>query len=199
MAVTAHEASLVLKETVRDSIRNRSFLVLVQGALLVAAGVAAILSPLLLNVGAIKLLGWLLILAGAVQVVSLLGAKEAPSFWLHLTAVVLDILVGLLLLANPYAGFPTFALLMLVMFVVAGMERIVFALMIRPMRAWGWVLASGAVTLVCAFILFGALPHASAWLLGLLLGAHLLAVGAADILLARRIRKGATDAPAGES
>src|SRR5262249_21246836 len=161
--------SMVLKETVRDSIRNRSFLVLAQGVLLAAAGVAALLSPVLLNVGAIKLLGWLLVLAGAVQIVSLLGAREAPSFWLHLTAIMLDILVGLLLLANPYAGFPTFALLMLVLFVVAGMERIVFALMIRPMEAWAWVLGSGGVTLLCAFILFGALPRASTWLLGLLL------------------------------
>ena len=63
--------------------------------------------------------------------------------------------------------------------------------MIRPMQDWLWVLASGLVAIVCALVLFGSLPQAATWLLGFLLGVELIAVGAAQGLMAWRVRKAA--------
>ncbi len=192
MAVTANEASLMLKEAVQNTIRKRSWLFMAQGGLLAAAGVAALLFPVFMTSGVLALLAWLLIIAGAVQLISLIGATEAPSFWLQLIAVALHIVVGLLLLTNPQAGLVAVTMLMLVLFMVGGMERIVFALMIRPTPEWGWVLASGLVAIVCSFILFASLPQAATWLLGVLLGAHLLAIGLSEALMAWRVRRGAS-------
>jgi uncharacterized membrane protein HdeD (DUF308 family) len=179
----------MLKEAVQNTIRKRSWLFIAQGVLLAVAGVVALLFPAFMSSGAIALLAWLLIISGVVQLVSLFGVTEAPSFWLQLIAVALDIVVGLLLLMNPQAGLVAVTLLMLVLFMVGGMERIVFALMVRPMPEWGWVLASGLVAVACSLVLFASLPQAATWLLGVLLGVHLLAIGASEILLAWRARQ----------
>jgi uncharacterized membrane protein HdeD (DUF308 family) len=189
MATTVNEASAVLRAAVRDIIRRRSLLFLIQGAVMVAAGVLALILPALASTGLVALLGWLLILSGIVQVVGLVGATQVPYFWMQLVAVALEILVGYLLVSNPEAGLLTITFLMLVLFLISGITRVVFALMIRPMDDWLWMLAGGLVAIACALVLFANLPEAATWLLGLLLGVELIALGGAQAWLAWRVRR----------
>ena len=189
MAVTVNEASAVLRAAVRDTIRKRSMLFLVQGGVMVLAGVVALIFPVFTSQGLLALLGWLLILSGVVQILSLIGATQVPYFWLQLVSVVLEVLVGYLLVSNPAAGLMAVTFLMLVLFLVGGIARVVFALMIRPMQDWLWLLASGLVAVACALVLFASLPQAASWLLGLLLGVQLIGIGAATALIAWRVRQ----------
>jgi uncharacterized membrane protein HdeD (DUF308 family) len=189
MSMSVNEASAVLRAAVRDTIRKRSWMFLVQGATLAAAGVLALLFPAFAGGGVTVLIGWLLIVAGIVQGVSLIGVTKVPYFWLDLVAVALAIMVGWLLATRPEAGLTAITFLMLVFFMVGGIQRVIFALMIRPMPDWGWVLASGLVAIACAMILFQSLPEAAGWLLGILLGLNLIAVGGAQAWLAWRLRK----------
>jgi uncharacterized membrane protein HdeD (DUF308 family) len=189
MAVTVNEASAVLRAAVRDTIRKRSLLFLIQGGVMALAGLIALIFPAFMSMGLLSLLGWLLVLSGVVQIIALIGATQVPYFWLQLITVTLEILVGYLLISNPAAGLVAVTFLMLVLFLVGGIARLVFALMIRPMQDWLWVLASGLVAIACALILFANLPQAATWLLGFLLGIQLIAVGGAQALLAWRVRK----------
>ncbi len=189
MAVSVNEASAVLRAAVRDTIRKRSLLFMLQAAVMVLAGVLALIFPAFMSTGLLALLGWLLILSGIVKIVSLVGATQVPYFWLELVTVALEILVGYLLIANPAAGLVAVTFLMLVLFLIVGITRVVFALMIRPIPDWIWVLASGLVAIACALILFANLPEAATWLVGFLLGVELIAVGAAQGLMAWRVRK----------
>ena len=191
MAVSVNEAAAVLRAAVRDTIRKRSLLFLIQSGVMVLAGFLALAFPAFMSTGLLVLLGWLLILSGVVQLVSLIGATQVPYFWLHLITLALEMLVGYLLVTRPEAGLVAVTFLMLVLFLVVGIARVVFALMIRPMQDWLWVLASGLVAIVCALVLFGSLPQAATWLLGFLLGVELIAVGAAQGLMAWRVRKAA--------
>ncbi len=189
MAVTVNEASAVLRAAVRDTIRKRSLLFLIQGGVMMLAGLIALVFPAFMSMGLLSLLGWLLILSGIVQIISLIGATQVPYFWLQLVTVALEMLVGYLLVSNPAAGLVAVTFLMLVLFLVGGIARVVFALMIRPMQDWIWVMASGLVAIVCALVLFGSLPQAASWLLGFLLGIQLLAAGGAQALVAWRVRR----------
>ena len=189
MAVSVNEAAAVLRAAVRDTIRKRSLLFLIQSGVMVLAGFLALIFPAFMSTGLLVLLGWLLILSGVVQLVSLVGATQVPYFWLQLITLALEMLVGYLLVTRPEAGLVAVTFLMLVLFLVVGIARVVFALMIRPMQDWLWVLASGLVAIVCALVLFGSLPQAATWLLGFLLGVELIAVGAAQGLMAWRVRK----------
>lgn len=189
MAISVNEASAVLRAAVRDTIRRRALLFLAQSAVMVAAGVLALVFPAFASAGVLALLGWLLIVSGVVQVISLWGATQVPYFWLQLVTLSLEIVVGYLLVTRPEAGLVAVTLLMLVLFLISGIARVVFALMIRPMQDWLWVLASGLVAIVCAGILLANLPEAATWLLGVLLGIELIAIGGAQGLLAWRVRR----------
>jgi uncharacterized membrane protein HdeD (DUF308 family) len=189
MAITVNEASAVLRAAVRDTIRQRALLFLAQSAVMVAAGVLALIFPAFASAGILALLGWLLVISGVAQIVSLWGATQVPYFWLQLVTVALEVLVGYLLITRPEAGLVAVTFLMLVLFLISGIARVVFALMIRPMQDWLWVLASGGVAIVCAGILITNLPEAATWLLGVLLGIELIAIGGAQGLLAWRVRQ----------
>jgi uncharacterized membrane protein HdeD (DUF308 family) len=191
MSISVNEAAAVLRAAVRDTIHKRSLLFLIQGGVMVLAGVLALIFPVFASLGILSLLGWLLILSGIVQIIALIGATQVPYFWLQLISVALEILVGYLLVTRPEAGLVAVTFLMLALFLVGGITRVVFALMIRPMDDWLWVLASGLVAIVCALILFASLPQAATWLLGFLLGLQLIAIGGAQGLLAWRVRQAA--------
>lgn len=187
--ISVNQASAVLREAMRDTIRRRSRWYLVQGGILVVAGVVALVSPLLAALGAVLFLGWLLVFAGLGQGIGLIGATQVPYFWLQAVSAVLAVVVGWLLITRPEAGLAAGALLMVVFFMVEGVSRVVFALMIRPMQDWAWVLGSGVLGILAGIVLASNLPAAGSWLIGFLLGLHLIAIGGAQAWMAWKLRQ----------
>ena len=189
MTMPLDAAAEVFREAMRETVKRYSLWYLVEGVLLVVAGVLAILYPVVSSEAVIILLGWLLILSGLVQGLSLIGARHVPHFWLQLISVILAVVVGFLFLRDPGQGMATISLLLVVFFMVEGMSKVVFALTIRPFPNWGWVLASGLVGIALSLVLLGSLPVTAAWLVGFLLGINLISVGAAIAYLAWRVRQ----------
>lgn len=189
MSISLEAASQVMREAMRQTVQRHSLWYLVQGALMMLAGLLAFVFPVLSSVAVVVFLGWLLIICGVVQGLGLIGARAAPHFWLHLISVALFILVGVLLLRNPGESLLTLTLLLIVLFMVEGMSKVIFALTIRPFPNWGWILLSGVVGIVLALVLWASMPVAAAWLLGALLGIQLISEGFALAWLAWRIRQ----------
>ena len=172
-------AAAAMREAMRETVKRYSLWYLLQGILMVAAGVLALVYPVIASVGIVFLLAWILIVSGIVQGIGLIGARQVPHFWLQLISVVLSIVVGLLLLRQPEAGLLVFSALLIVYFMVEGMAKVSFALTIRPFPNWGWVLAAGLVSIALALYLWTNLTGISEWVLGFLLGIQLLVEGAA--------------------
>src|SRR3954469_12571058 len=189
MALSLDAAAEVFREAMRDTVKRYSLWYLIQGGLLIAAGILAIIYPVLSSAAVVVLLGWLLIISGVVQGLSLIGARHVPHFWLQLISVILAVLIGCLFLRDPAQGMMTIALLLIVFFMIEGISKVVFALTIRPFPNWGWVLASGLVGIVLALILWANLPVTALWLIGVLLGINLISVGAAIGYLAWQVRQ----------
>ena len=189
MSVTLEAAAQAFRDAMRESIRRHSLWYLIEGVLLVATGLLAVIYPVVSSVAVVALLGWLLIISGIAQGVSLVGARHVPHFWLQLISVVLAVLVGFLLLRDPAQGLLTITLLLIVFFMIEGISKIVFALTIRPFPNWAWVLASGVVGVILAAILWASLPVTALWLIGLLLGIQLVSAGAAIAYVAWRVRR----------
>lgn len=200
MSMSLEAAAEVLREAMRETVRRHSLWYLIQGALMILAGVLALIYPIVTSVAVITLLGWLLIVSGVVQGISLIGAFNVPNFWLQLVSVALSVVVGALFLINPEGGLATVTALLIVFFVVEGISKVIFALTIRPFPNWGWVLGSGVLGIVLAFVVFASLPNVALWLIGLLLGVQLIGEGAALGYLAWQERTtmqaGATPPPA---
>ena len=191
MSISLDAAAEVFRDAMRQTVRRYSLWYLVEGVLLIVAGVLAIIYPVFSSATVVVLLGWLLIISGIVQGLSLIGARHVPHFWLQLISVILAVLVGLLFLRDPAQGMVTIALLLIIFFMMEGISKVVFALTIRPFPNWGWVLASGLVGIVLSLILWASMPVTASWLIGLLLGINLISVGAAIAWLAWQVRRGA--------
>ena len=189
MPMSLDAAAEVFREAMRDTVKRYSLWYLIQGVLLIAAGVLAIIYPVISSAAVIVLLGWLLIISGVVQGLSLIGARHVPHFWLQLISVILAVLIGFLFLRDPAQGLVTIALLLIVFFMIEGISKVVFALTIRPFPNWGWVLASGLVGILLSLILWANLPVTALWLVGVLLGINLISVGAAIAYLAWQVRR----------
>src|SRR5262245_27829811 len=160
-----------------------------KSGLMILAGILALFYPALSSVAVVRFLGWLLIIAGILQAISLIGARHVPHFWLQLVSVALFLIIGLLFLRNPGESLLTLTLLLIVLFLVEGISKVIFALTIRPLPNWGWVLASGIVGIVLAFYLWASIPVTAVWLIGVLLGIELICEGAALGYLAWQVRK----------
>lgn len=187
--ITVDQAARIMRNAMRDAIKRHSLWYMIQGILMMVAGLVALLFPLVSSVAVIVLLGWLLIISGILQGVSLIGASKVPHFWLQLISVVLSIVIGLMFLNDPGGGLVALTLLLVVFFIVGGMARIVFALTIRPLSDWGWVLASGIIGVLLGIYLFASLPITAAWILGLLFGIQLLTEGTALTYMTWNIRR----------
>jgi uncharacterized membrane protein HdeD (DUF308 family) len=155
---------------------------------MILAGALALVYPVVSSFAVVSLLGWVLIASGIVQGISLIDARYVPHFWLQLVSVVLSVVVGLLLIRHRDAGLLALTLLLLVYFMVEGISKVIFSLTIRPFPSWGWVFASGIVTILVAFYLWVSLPVTAVWPLGVLLGIQLICEGAALGYLAWQVR-----------
>ena len=189
MTMSLEAAAEVMRDAMRATVKRHSLWYLVQGALMFAAGVLALIYPVLSSVAVVYLLGWLLIISGLVQGIGLIGARNVPHFWLQLISVVLSVIIGFLFLTRPGDGLLTLTLLLIVFFMIEGFSKIIFALTIRPFPNWGWVMLSGFVGVVLALLLWSMMPISAAWLLGVLLGVLLICEGAALFHLSWQVRK----------
>ena len=188
MAIPLDAAAAALREAMRETVKRYSLWYLLQGVLMVVAGVLALVYPLLASVAMVYLLAWVLIISGVFQAIGLIGARDVPHYWLQLISVVLAIVIGLLLLNQPESGLVIMTVLLIVFFMIEGISKIIFALTIRPFPNWGWVFGSGVVGILLAFYLWANIPVSSEWVLGVLLGVMLVCEGAALAYLAWKVR-----------
>lgn len=188
MAIPMDAAAAALREAMRETVKRYSLWYLIQGVLLVVAGVCALIYPFIASVAIVSLLAWILIVSGVLQGIGLIGASNVPHYWLQLISAVLAILIGVLLLRAPDSGLLIMTVLLIVYFMVEGMAKVIFALTIRPFPNWGWVLGSGVVGIVLASVLWANMPLGADWVLGLMLGVLLICEGAALTTLAWHVR-----------
>lgn len=65
-----------MREALRDTVKRYSLWYLIQGVLMVLAGLLALIYPLVASVAVIYLLGWVLIASGVLQGLGLIGAPR---------------------------------------------------------------------------------------------------------------------------
>ena len=188
MAIPLDAAAAAMREAMRETVKKYSLWYLLQGVLMIVAGILALVYPLVASVAMVFLLGWILIISGVLQGIGLIGARDVPHYWLSLISAVLAIVIGLLLFNQPESGLVIMTVLLIVFFMIEGISKIIFALTIRPFPNWGWVFGSGVVGILLAFYLWANIPVSSEWVLGVLLGVMLVCEGAALAYLAWKVR-----------
>jgi len=161
----------------------------ISGFASILLGLLAIAFPMASSIGIGVVLGAVLLLAGIAEAARGVAgrAHRGTDFWAVLFAV-LAIAAGLLLLFNPLQGALTLTIVLAAFLLAGGAVKAVAALNIRRRKGWGWLLASGGMSLVLGGLLLAGLPSTGYWALGVLIGIDLIVLGASQIALASGLR-----------
>ena len=153
-------------------------LVLAQGILLMVFGLLAVAMPNTATLAVEIFVGWLFFIAGIFRAVSVWHARQMPGFGWSMLSGLLAVLLGLILIARPLAGVLTLTMVLIAFFVLEGITAIVVAVQHREhLRSWGWVLFSGIVDLLLAYLIWAGWPSSADWAIGLLVGINMLFFG----------------------
>ena len=163
--------------------RNWGWL-LALGILMIILGVVAMAAPVVATIAIQVMLGWLLVISGIAEGIHAFMVKEWRGFLLELLSAVLYLGVGLLLLVDPLKGALALTLILAVFLLVEGIFKIITALRVRDHRGWGWLLASGIVSVVLGVLIWKQWPTSGLWVIGLLVGIQLLFTGWSLVMLA---------------
>jgi uncharacterized membrane protein HdeD (DUF308 family) len=163
-----------MQQKLQDYFKTHWKLFLAEGIFLIILGFTAILVPHFFTVAIVVSLGWILVFGGTFLTVRALLFFRMPGFGLWLFMGILQFVIGYLFLAQPLEGIMTLTALMTLFFALEGVAKISFALMMRPLAHWGFVLFSGLTALILALIIWMGWPGTAEWLLGLLFGINML-------------------------
>ena len=163
--------------------RNWGWL-LALGILMIILGRVAMAAPVVATIAIQVMLGWLLVISGIAEGIHAFMVKEWRGFLLELLSAVLYLGVGLMLLVDLLKGALALTLILAVFLLVEGIFKIITALRVREHRGWGWLLASGIVSVVLGVMIWAQWPASGLWVIGLLVGIQLLFTGWSLVMLA---------------
>jgi len=164
-------------------------LVLAQGILLMVFGLLAVAMPNTATLAVEIFVGWLFFIAGIFRAVSVWHARQMPGFGWSMLSGLLAVLLGLILIARPLAGVLTLTMVLIAFFVLEGITAIVVAVQHREhLRSWGWVLFSGIVDLLLAYLIWAGWPSSADWAIGLLVGINMVFLGLSLLMTALAAR-----------
>ena len=172
-----------------DAIHAHWKLFLVEGIVMMVLGLVAIAVPEVASLAITILIGWLFFIGGIIRTISVVQHRNMPGFGWALATSLLAIVLGLVLLFRPVAGVLTLTLALVVFFVLEGISAILLAIEHRRhLSSWGWILFSGLVNLLLAFLIWDGWPSSAGWAIGLLVGINMVFVGLSLIMTALAAR-----------
>jgi uncharacterized membrane protein HdeD (DUF308 family) len=171
-----------------DEIRSRWGWYLITGVILSIIGVAAIVQSFAASIASMTLLGWLVILSGLVQAMLAFRVRIWSGFFLHLMGGVLEVIVGLLIVAAPASAAIAVTLLLAVYLLVSGLFRTIAVLLLRFPGSGTGVLG-GLISFLLGLALWHQWPMVGLIFIGTCVGVALILHGASWISFALTLRK----------
>jgi uncharacterized membrane protein HdeD (DUF308 family) len=164
-------------------------LFLAQGIVMMVLGFLAVAEPNVATVAVGIFVGWLFFVGGIFRALSVWQSRQLPGFaWSMLTAV-LAIVLGLILILRPLAGVLTLTMVLVAFFIIEGIASILAAIEHREhLRSGGWVVFSGIIDLLLAYLIWQGWPSSADWAIGLLVGVNMLFLGLSLVMTALAAR-----------
>lgn len=149
---------------------------LLGGIVTVGAGLFMLVYPEWASMAVTLFAGWALMLAGFASVVAGIANRRAGGMWTSIILGLLALVAGAFLAFNLLAGTVTLTMVFVCWLIADGGAGIVLSLARREAN-WGWWFASSVVTLALGLLLLGAMPGASAAIIGIYAGIVLIVRG----------------------
>ncbi|MES1156409.1 MAG: DUF308 domain-containing protein [Alphaproteobacteria bacterium] len=164
------------------------------GILLVALGLLALVFPFLATFAVTTFVGGAFLAAGLLTFASAFITHPLANAVIKGAWGAAYVIGGALMLYAPLAGAWSLTIVLSGMLLLGGVASTAWALTDPKPAGWGWMTASGAISVGLGVLAAYWLPSAAFWFPGLLAGADLVSTGVAFIALHVAARKFANDA-----
>jgi uncharacterized membrane protein HdeD (DUF308 family) len=161
------------------------------GVVYLVAGVIALGSVVMATIASVYVVGIMMLLAGVFEVIHSFQVKTWGRFIVWLLLGVLYIIAGFVAFDNPLLTAVWLTLILGAALVASGIMRVYLGFNMKGGTPWGWVVASGLVTLLLGIIVLIHWPVSSLYVLGIFLGIDLVFAGASWIGVGLGLRQAA--------
>ena len=144
------------------------------GILLIVVGIIAIGTPLMATLAMNIFIGWMLAFIGGAEVVHAFSSQGWGGFLWQLMIGALTAFAGLFMVFYPLRGAVTLTLVLAIWLIVSGVMRIILGFGLRPAPGSGMVIFGGTMALLLGVLVYSEWPASSAWVIGTLVGIHLI-------------------------
>ena len=155
------------------------------GILEIVVGVLALFAPMTTAIMIAWIGGAALTVIGAFSIYA--AFKEKAGAMAVLSAVLLLIL-GILLLMNPFIGASMLAILVAIFFLISGIVQLQIAFAMKPEKGWGWVLFGGILSVLLGVLLFAKWPLGGMMAVGIFIGIELIFRGMTIVMFGSDLR-----------
>jgi uncharacterized membrane protein HdeD (DUF308 family) len=162
------------------------------GVLLIILGVLALFTPLAAGLSVAMTIGILLLVSGVAQLfLAFRGGSVGAAIGIALLGL-LAILCGGYMLMQPGAALGALTLFLAGFFFAQGLIEVFNGFGARPEPGWGWLVASGIVSVLLALMIWQQFPLSGAWAVGTLVGVRLLMSGAVLLGIGSAVKQATT-------
>jgi uncharacterized membrane protein HdeD (DUF308 family) len=158
------------------------------GVVYLVAGVIALGSVVGATIASVYVVGIMMLVAGVFEVIHAFQIKSWGRFIFWLLLGVLYIIAGFVAFDNPLLTAVWLTLILGAALVASGIMRVFLGFNMQGGTPWGWVVASGLITLLLGIIILIHWPVSSLYVLGIFLGVDLVFAGATWIGLGLGLR-----------
>lgn len=170
------------------------FLWLIIGILSIVAGIVALMNPFAATLTAHLMAGYFFMIIGILTVFSAFQDQGwGARIWAILLGVVITLL-GINLIANPLQGILALTLVVGILMLTTGVFRLVMAFSPRAANVRLPLIASGALSIILAMMIFSGFPASGLVVLGILLAVELISNGVSMVFVA--LSRRSEEAPA---
>lgn len=164
--------------------RKHWTLLLTLGILLVILGTIGLFQPITYTLATTILFGALLLLSGGAGIATAFGLAGWKGKLATILLALLYLVAGALMLLHPVMGALSLTVLVAAFLIASGLIKIWMGIAHREQSAWGWVVASGVLSLLLGLLISAQFPGSGLWVLGLFLAIELIFDGWGLVMLA---------------
>ena len=160
------------------------------GVVYLVAGVIALGSVVMATIASVYVVGIMMLFAGVFEVIHSFQIKTWGRFLFWLLLGVLYIVAGFVAFDNPLLTAVWLTLILGAALVASGIMRVFLGFNMKDgAPPWGWVVASGLITLLLGVIILIHWPVSSLYVLGIFLGVDLVFAGVTWIWVGLGLRQ----------
>ncbi len=146
-------------------------------ALIIVAGILAIVVPPAAGIAATILIGWLLVFAGAAHFAFGWHTRKMGGLMWGILLGLAYMIAGIYILFHPVAGLAVLTLVLGAYLFAEAIVEFALAWKLRPVGGSGWLFFDAVVTLIFSILIWRTWPSSSAWIIGTVIGVSMIFSG----------------------